>query len=271
MSRGSTARNARRMQKKHGVPPLEKITWSDIQVAMQAQAIAKGDWAGHPNIVPGQEVTMEPRFPRATEIEALHRDYARDLAEKPEPTIDEEALRTPATLRNQWFSYRHHAYIQLVQIGDLVALGKLGGSFGQRLGFGLNTMAAVHAWDLGAEFAAMGRLREAITEHAFKSYVLTGGFLETSPRSKVTYWFRRLRPTIAMAAKTLLWNGQREGNVEVLAALCLHPIGFYKDSWAGVMVPTDDIIAHLFMMRGDEHRFWRHANQHEIHEAAAGV
>lgn len=28
------------------------------------------------------------------------------------------------------------------------------------------------------------------------------------------------------------------------------------------MVPTDDIIAHLIMMRGDERSYWSKANQH---------
>jgi hypothetical protein len=56
-----------------------------------------------------------------------------------------------------------------------------------------------------------------------------------------------------------------------LAALCLHPIGYYEDSWAGVMAPTDDVVAHLMLCRGDEHMFWRRANQHASWEQQAGI
>src|SRR3546814_10910453 len=39
-----------------------------------------------------------------------------------------------------------------------------------------------------------------------------------------------------------------------LCALCLHPIGYYENSWAGAMCPTDDVIAHLMLMRRSEER-----------------
>ena len=50
--------------------------------------------------------------------------------------------------------------------------------------------------------------------------------------------------------------------MRILACLCLHPIAYYADSWAGAMCPTDDVIAHLMLMRGDEPMFWRRSNQH---------
>jgi hypothetical protein len=56
-----------------------------------------------------------------------------------------------------------------------------------------------------------------------------------------------------------------------LCALCLHPIGYYGDTWAGVMCPTDEVIAHLLMMRGSEEKYWANANQHPIDHPAAGV
>jgi hypothetical protein len=37
------------------------------------------------------------------------------------------------------------------------------------------------------------------------------------------------------------------------------------------MVPTDDVIAHLMLMRGDEHMFWRRCNQHQPWTKEAGV
>ena len=57
----------------------------------------------------------------------------------------------------------------------------------------------------------------------------------------------------------------------MLCAPCLHPIAYYDGSWAGAMCPTDDVIAHLALMRGDEHMFWRRANQHAPWRREAGV
>jgi hypothetical protein len=56
-----------------------------------------------------------------------------------------------------------------------------------------------------------------------------------------------------------------------LCALCLHPIGYYADTWAGVMCPTDEVIAHLVLMRGSEEKFWANANQHPLDRPAAGL
>ena len=93
--------------------------------------------------------------------------------------------------------------------------------------------------------------------------MLTGHFSETSKDSQVMYVFRRGRPTIAL----------REVGEEfrILCALCLHPIGYYGDTWAGVMCPTDEVIAHLLMMRGSEAKFWANANQHPLNQPSAGV
>lgn len=59
--------------------------------------------------------------------------------------------------------------------------------------------------------------------------------------------------------------------MQILAALCLHPIGFYQGTWAGSMVPTDEVIAHLLLMRGDEPLYWRRANQHPAWSPLAGL
>lgn len=37
------------------------------------------------------------------------------------------------------------------------------------------------------------------------------------------------------------------------------------------MVPTDDVIAHLLLMRGDERLFWRRANQHHPLDPESGL
>jgi hypothetical protein len=118
----------------------------------------------------------------------------------------------------------------------------------------INTMGLVPAWTMEAECRALEKLASLITPHAFTTYMLTGSFVETSRRSGVCYVFRKLRPTLAIR--------ESEGNQNVLCALCLHPIGYYKDSFGGSMVPTDDVLSHLLLMRGDEVGFWKLANQH---------
>jgi hypothetical protein len=37
------------------------------------------------------------------------------------------------------------------------------------------------------------------------------------------------------------------------------------------MCPTDDVIAHLALMRGDEAMFWRRCNQHPPYRPEAGL
>jgi hypothetical protein len=51
----------------------------------------------------------------------------------------------------------------------------------------------------------------------------------------------------------------------------MHPIGYYRGTWAGAMAPTDDVIAHLMMMRADEHMYWRRAKQHPAWDPLCGV
>ncbi len=77
------------------------------------------------------------------------------------------------------------------------------------------------------------------------------------------YVFRRLRPTLALSGRT--------GSVMVLCALCQHPIAYYDNSWAGAMTPTDDVLAHLMLMRGDEAMLWKRSNQHHPARPEAGL
>lgn len=127
------------------------------------------------------------------------------------------------------------------------------------------TMGCAVAWDLNAEAKALETLQGLVTPHAYRTYLLTGMFLETSPRSRVTYCFRRLRPTVAIG------RGKQPDTTSILCCLCLHPIGFYADTWAGAMCPTDDLLSHLFLMRADEHFFWKKANQISPWRATAGL
>jgi len=137
-------------------------------------------------------------------------------------------------------------------------------TIGSRFELALQTMAASQCWSLDAEIKAVQKLRELVTPTAYRYYVLTGSFIETSPRSEVVYMFRKCRPTLALSSRP-------DGIMRVLAALCLHPIGYFSGTFAGVMVPTDCVIAHLMMMRADEHKFWGKANAHDPGEPTAGL
>ena len=127
------------------------------------------------------------------------------------------------------------------------------------------TIDAADAWSIECEARAVDTLAELVTHRQFKHYMLTGTFLETSKRSGLHYLFRRLRPTVAIGA------AQDGKSMKILCALCLHPIAYYAGTWGGSMVPTDDVIAHLMLMRGDEPMFWRRSNQHPAYAPEAGV
>jgi len=137
-------------------------------------------------------------------------------------------------------------------------------SFEDRLAFTIRTLDAAAVWPVEAERKAQKKLATLIRPDLFELYELTGHFPEISKRSLVTYLFRKGRPTIAL-------RQTEDGVSNVLCALCLHPIGYYGDTWAGVMCPTDEVIAHLLMMRGSEDKFWANANQHPLDRPAAGL
>jgi hypothetical protein len=129
----------------------------------------------------------------------------------------------------------------------------------------LQTLGCSDAWGIEQESKAVHTLGTLVSHRQFKQYMLTGSFIERSKRSRLYYLFRRLRPTVVIEAP------DGGNNSRVRCTLCLHPIGYYAESWAGAMCPTDDVIAHVMMMRGDEAMFWRKANQHSPHRPEAGL
>ncbi len=128
----------------------------------------------------------------------------------------------------------------------------------------MSVVEVTNNWTMECESRALEKLRGLIKPHLFEMYQLTGMFLETSKRSGLTYFFRRLRPTLVLTP-------HRGESVEVLCCLCLHPMGYYKGSWGGVMVPTDEVVAHLMLMRGDEADYWRQANHHAAWRKESGL
>lgn len=129
-----------------------------------------------------------------------------------------------------------------------------------RLDYTLATYVMARSWSLRAEMKAMKLLKSHVSRNQFHHYVLTGSFLEKSNRSCLYYMFRKGRPTLVFS------SGDR-----LITALCSHTTGYYKGTWAGVHVPTDDVVSHLLRMRHDEYNYWKTSNQHPPHTEMAGV
>ena len=240
-----------------------------VRALMAAYGDRIGEWQGVPVPVPELRMRLCKDHPLAGKIAEAER-----ILYPPEPASrachDDEGREV---LVNEWFSYRRHMRVCLLR--DL-ATGRTRavtepvstGSSMVRLTFALGTLGAADAWTLDAEANAMDKLAGLLAHHQMRRYLLTGSFLETSKRSQVTYLFRRLRPTVALSPRHA---NPAIDSMRCLAVLCLHPVGFYRDTWAGCMTPSDDVIAALLLMRGDEAGFWRQSNQHAPWTPEAGL
>lgn len=239
-------------------------TWDVIRRRLSQWGMEEhGEWCGIPLPMPGLPMSIEPRNPWKDKIEAFAYAIAPDTAAACSPEDMEWQIR------NTWYSTRLRVHINILQN---TRTGQVEHSFtrhqnGRHVFHMLNTMMAADVWDVEAELKAVSTLETLIADYQMDRYILTGMFLETSKRSGLTYLFRKLAPTIVMTPRS-----RRGGDeMSLLCALCLHPIAYYQNSHAGAMVPTDDVIAHLLMMRGDEHLFWKRANQHEPQSAEAAA
>lgn len=237
------------------VPLFETFdNFAGLRNALRHIARDKDEWAGIPMPLSDAELVVEPTYPNATALMAMT---------APDP---EEELPEGVVVRNQWWSHKLRRQVFVWQEPDGKVKGWAAPYGNKGVNFELATLGASVAWGIEQEANAVRLLGQLLKHHAFKMYLLTGMFLETSKRSGVTYLFRKLRPTVAIDSRC---DGKK--SARVLAALCLHPIGYYKSSWAGAMCPTDDVIAHLMLMRGDEAMFWRRANQHAPGTPAAAI
>lgn len=234
-------------------------SWDTLIGLVNLAASEAGEWSGAPMPVNGIPLVLEPRYP----FPKLNGACFGPPDKEDSPALDSSEPGV-ATLVNRWYSHDRGQNVSVWR-DDLGPFATREPSHGAgKLTFWLGTIGASRAWSLDAELQAREALRGLLKDSAYRYYELTGAFLETSPRSKVIYLFRRNRPTVAITA-------QGKDGLRILAVLCLHPIGFYQGTWAGCMVPTDDVIAHLMMMRGDEHLFWRKANSHPLYANEAGL
>ncbi len=233
------------------------LSWEGVRAGLDRIAKERGEWAGIPMPVDGIPMVIEPRYPWAKGFGQMadHRD--RIYPDPPEEVKDAQHINT-------WLSDRYCVYVHILRRDGKYFAAFTGKTQSPML---LQTLGAARSWDVNAEVKAMEKLRSHVTPWQFECYFMTGMFLETSPRSGVTYLFRRLRPTLAIKERAI--HGTKQ--MCVLCALCLHPIGYFRESWAGAMVPTDDVIAHLLLMRADEHWFWKKSNQHPATAPEAGI
>lgn len=207
-----------------------------------------GEWAGIPMPLEGSPLVIEPTYHKAAELMAI----GREAAPPAEPS--------DARIRNHFWSWTRRTEIVVWEEGGKILWGP--STRPHHIDIDLGTLGAADAWGIEQESRAVHLLGTLVKHRQFKQYMLTGMFMVRSERSGISYLFRRLKPTLALSTI---------GDVRILAALCLHPIAYYERSWAGAMCPTDDVIAHLSLMRGDECMFWRRANQHPPWRPEAGI
>jgi hypothetical protein len=267
---------------------LSEWDWPEIHHLWRLLAEGAGEYAGIPVPIHGHYLHLEDRYPNRIQAQIAldltgggdakpvnFNVDARTVARGTDGTNDYEMSYSCSRadmetyVRNAWYSRSKQANVYILQQGD-----KFRASVEpvfptmERLTYTVQTMDVAQAWDLNSEVAALGKLKSLVEPHLFAMYFMTGAFVEISPRSGVTYILRRSRPTIATVPSD---RKDESKPARFLAALCLHPLGYYAGTWAGAMVPTDDVIAHLLMIRGDEHLYWRRANQHPAHVAEAAL
>jgi hypothetical protein len=221
---------------------------AQVRNNLRSLASLRDQWCGLPMPLEDSDLTVDPRYPLAHVF-------------KPKEQVTDE-YDTACKMRNTFYSHHKRRDILIWSEADgKIEWGTSGGvhHFTQDL----ETMGASVAWGIEQESAAIQLLATMIPHHAFKKYLLTGMFLERSERSGVFYVFRRLKPTVATSGAT--------GDMKIIAVLCMHPIAYYSGTWAGAMCPTDDVIAHLSLMRGDEALYWRRCNQHPAYRPEAGL
>jgi hypothetical protein len=233
----------------------EGPSYSDLRKMFSQVMLDRGEWAGVPMPVDGMRLHLEPKYP--------YQELATLL--DPEKEADEGGLGPGESLVNEWYSRVRQAYVFIVRGADGRTQHYVlpDHKHTRRVDIALMSIQATWAHDFETEAVAMMSLGEQLTTEQLRQYLLLGQFLERSKRSGVSYVFRRARPTIAMKSNL---TGD---HMRVLAVLCMHPIGYYHGTTIGAMTPTDDVLAHLMLMRGDEAMYWRRCNQHRPDEPEA--
>lgn len=224
-----------------------------IRNALRELARTRGNYAGIPLPLDGENLVIEPSYVYAGLAE---------LNAKPTPAKEEGCYYR---VRNEFWSVWRRSTVIVLEKDGVITYGLKPRV--HHLYYDMHSVGCADAWGIEQESNAVMSFGELVTHRQFKQYMLTGMFSERSERSGIIYLFRRLKPTVAISPR----SGTGDDSVRCIGTLCLHPIGYYAGSWAGAMCPTDDVIAHLMLMRGDEHMFWKRSNQHAPHLPEAGL
>lgn len=234
--------------------------YSGLRSGLAKLAEERSEWAGLPMPLEDCPLIVEPKYPRAQALMA----FRKAATEEGIKDAEEAAFSAKRKLRGRFYSIHRRADILIWDEPDGSiewGIDPVPHSFGAQF----QTLGAQEAWGIEQEHAALQTLATLVAHRQMKQYLLTGSFLETSLRSGLTYMFRKLRPTVVID------NRDPNGHPKIRAALCMHPIAYYRGSWAGAMCPTDDVVAHLMLMRGDEPLYWRRSNQHPAWRPEAGL
>jgi hypothetical protein len=245
------------------IDPENLPTHAQIRRVLGQRMFERGIYNGVPIPVEGLTMHLESKFPFPNLA-----DVGIEAAANQRVALEELALSENCRVVNSWYSHARFSHVFILQdnvTGKYFHLKGPEHSYVRRLDIMLQGHLAVTVHDLETEATALETLKSHINDWQLRQYVLLGQFLESSPRSGVTYIFRRARPTVAIA-------GSLDGeHMKILASLCMHPIGYYAHTTVGTMTPTDDVLSHLLLMRGDEHEFWKRCSQHQPHEPEAMI
>lgn len=261
--RAKKAFNKNRIRKAIG---RGQIGWDHVRTFCNEAAIEKGEWAGAPMIAEGVPLVLEKRYPFQGLAGMYNGEHYRTGRQYHHAKNDPEDDQKPADGRlvNKWYCRRRDMDVHVWRLKSGKTLCTTQPRCIDRYEILFRTLTTYMTLRHEAEEVAARLLQTMITEAQWKCYVLTGMFLESSPRSGGVYIFRKGRPTIAMRLNSVR-------NLYPACAMCMHPIGFYEGTWMGVMAPSDEVIAHLLTMRADEPGLWRKANQHPIWNVEAGI
>lgn len=242
-------RFARGRQAAKDLDPLSFLRDGLIGIAAERE-----NWSGIPVPVHRSPLVIEPTYAYAG---------LNGFCFGMEKEVGEAGEGTQPKARNIFWSWRKRCWVSIIEEPDgRLWAGAVGPSNSALMI--LDTLSASDAWGIEQEGAAIDLLGKLLKHRQFKQYMLTGTFLESSKKSGLYYIFRRLRPTMAISPRG-------KDSCKVLCCLCMHPIGYYGQTWAGCMCPTDDVIAHLLLMRADEKMFWKRCSQHAPWTPEAGL
>lgn len=136
-----------------------------------------------------------------------------------------------------------------------------------QIDFLLKTAMDHSSQTISAENKALRKLKRLVSDASYDAYFLTGILYEQG-KSGVRYIIRKNRPMLAIRVPD---DDDDSIRPRFLCALCLHPLGYHRGSFAGVMCPTDEVIAQLLLIRSDEHFLWRKSNQHQHTDIRSGM